>query len=296
MTEPMRPLEALIARWRYVALSCRNLADDAIDAERAAALRAAAVNRDECANELAALLQAAAPPAPQREQLIANLEWVLKRAEEIVRDEHGRDAAYAFTQAWLELPDPDELSSHAPPAPTAEQAITQASLQRIALDFQRARADKWVEIAAQRAIEIEQLQEQLAAAAPPEQTASDLYTPVEILQAGINPAAPPAPTAERIETMVVVTCGQRGFKTILPATDYNRVLAMLSDLAAPPAPTAERIMLAALRHANDEELSTDRGIGAQAVSSFKAGAFWMRGFNAEPTPAAPPERVSEGKE
>jgi hypothetical protein len=59
LSEPVRPLEALIERWRYVALSCRNMADDAIDAERAAALRAAAVNRDECANELTALLQAA---------------------------------------------------------------------------------------------------------------------------------------------------------------------------------------------------------------------------------------------
>jgi hypothetical protein len=44
------------------------MADDAIDAERAAALRAAAVNRDECANELeAALLQTAALPAPTAE-------------------------------------------------------------------------------------------------------------------------------------------------------------------------------------------------------------------------------------
>jgi hypothetical protein len=70
-------------------------------------------------------------------------------------------------------------------------------------------------------------------------------------------------------------------------------LAALLQAAATPAPTAERIMLAALRHANDEELSTDRGIGAQAVSSFKAGAFWMRGFNAEPTPAAPAAPTAE---
>jgi hypothetical protein len=89
------------------------------------------------------------------------------------------------------------------------------------------------------------------------------------------PAAPPAPTAERIETMVVVTCGQRGFKAILPATDYNRVLAMLSGLAAPLAPTAERKWI------------------ASGMTSYTADGEVTGYVN---PPAAPPERVSEGKE
>ncbi len=112
MTEPVRPLEALIAEKIAEWNECANFEAES-NLQYAQAL-------SHCADELAALLQAAAPPAPQEEQRIANLEWVLKRAEEIVRDEHGRDAAYAFTQAWLELPDPDELSAAAPPAPTAE--------------------------------------------------------------------------------------------------------------------------------------------------------------------------------
>jgi len=43
------------------------------------------------------------PPVtePLRER---ELEWVLHRAEEIVRDEHGKDVSYAFVQAWGELP------------------------------------------------------------------------------------------------------------------------------------------------------------------------------------------------
>jgi hypothetical protein len=40
----------------------------------------------------------------QTSQKIAELEWVLARAEDIVAYEHGKDAAYAFTQAWGELP------------------------------------------------------------------------------------------------------------------------------------------------------------------------------------------------
>lgn len=48
----------------------------------------------------------AALPPPQIDivQRLAALEWVLNRAEEIVRDEHGKDAAYSFEQAWGELP------------------------------------------------------------------------------------------------------------------------------------------------------------------------------------------------
>ncbi len=66
---------------------------------------------------LARLESEAAPPAPTAERQVAELEWVLKRAEEIVGYEHGRDAAYAFTQAWGELP--KELSA-APPERVSE--------------------------------------------------------------------------------------------------------------------------------------------------------------------------------
>jgi hypothetical protein len=41
---------------------------------------------------------------PSVELRVKQLEWVLNRAEEIVRDEHGKDAAYAFTEAWGLLP------------------------------------------------------------------------------------------------------------------------------------------------------------------------------------------------
>jgi hypothetical protein len=162
MTEPVRPLEALIDKWRE---------HSGLGSSQAAHAR------QQCADELAALLQAAAPPAPTAEQ------------EQL--------------EAWR--------------AARGQRVINGISLS----------------------------------------------------------AAPPAPTAERIETMVVVTCGQRGFKTILPATDYNRVLAMLSDLAAPPAPTA-----------------------AHTYAPYPDGqciecGTWARDHLC---PAAPPERVSEGKE
>lgn len=48
-----------------------------------------------------ALLQTPEQPVVSREAL----EWVLNRAEEIVAYEHGKVAAYSFTQAWTELPD-----------------------------------------------------------------------------------------------------------------------------------------------------------------------------------------------
>ena len=51
MTEPVRPLEALIAKWRLDAEDGLEDSDTLI----------------ECADELAALLQAAAPPAPTAE-------------------------------------------------------------------------------------------------------------------------------------------------------------------------------------------------------------------------------------
>jgi hypothetical protein len=35
---------------------------------------------------------------------IKELEWVLHRAEEIIRDEYGKNAAYAFVEAWGQLP------------------------------------------------------------------------------------------------------------------------------------------------------------------------------------------------
>ncbi len=35
---------------------------------------------------------------------IKELEWVLNRAEEIIRDEYGKNAAYAFVEAWGQLP------------------------------------------------------------------------------------------------------------------------------------------------------------------------------------------------
>lgn len=58
MTEPVRPLEALIAKWRESAQW-----ESESNMQYAQAL-------DQCADELAALLQAAAPPAPTAEQEI----------------------------------------------------------------------------------------------------------------------------------------------------------------------------------------------------------------------------------
>jgi hypothetical protein len=55
MTEPVRPLEALIAKWRESAQW-----ESESNMQYAQAL-------DQCADELAALLQAAAPPAPTAE-------------------------------------------------------------------------------------------------------------------------------------------------------------------------------------------------------------------------------------
>lgn len=55
-----------------------------------------------------------AKPEPLEVQQLA---WVLDRAEQIVRDEHGKDAAYSFTQAWSELP--KELQIPQPVLPAA---------------------------------------------------------------------------------------------------------------------------------------------------------------------------------
>ncbi len=52
----------------------------------------------------------------QLQQEVRQLEWVLKRAEEILADEHGKVAAYSITKAWGELP--PELHT---PAPSQEQ-------------------------------------------------------------------------------------------------------------------------------------------------------------------------------
>jgi hypothetical protein len=61
MTEPVRPLEALIAQWRESAQW-----ESESNMQYAQAL-------DQCADELAALLQAAAPPAPQDKQTVREL-------------------------------------------------------------------------------------------------------------------------------------------------------------------------------------------------------------------------------
>jgi hypothetical protein len=59
LTEPVRPLEVLVERWRDYAKVSFDDSDWA---------KAAATARLICADELAALLQAAAPPAPTAEQ------------------------------------------------------------------------------------------------------------------------------------------------------------------------------------------------------------------------------------
>jgi hypothetical protein len=181
MTEPVRPLEALIA--------------EKIAEWRSEPNRKTHTHR--MADELAVLLQAAAPPAPlspapcsrcgyngpgyyqpdshacaappaptaEPSGLIGRGESTPMSDEEasaVPDSAHGSVTVNDFVCAVGEMTNEDalrrvkELAAAAPPAPTAE------------LEFQRARADKWVEIAAQRAIEIEQLQEQLAEAAPPE--------------------------------------------------------------------------------------------------------------------------------
>lgn len=63
-------------------------------------------------SELRLQLQAAEVARAQLAALqerLAVMEWVLARAEEIVAYESGKTAAYAFTQAWTELP--KELSA-----------------------------------------------------------------------------------------------------------------------------------------------------------------------------------------
>jgi hypothetical protein len=67
------------------------------------------------------------PPPAESAARVRELEWVLNRAEEIVGYEHGKDAAYSFTQAWGELPKdlqtplkPIEAAS--PPPATPQEA------------------------------------------------------------------------------------------------------------------------------------------------------------------------------
>ncbi len=74
MTEPVRPLEALIvekiAEWRQVAADAKSSERErllALRPELAAVHGEAAHNFNQCANEIAALLHAAAPPAPTAE-------------------------------------------------------------------------------------------------------------------------------------------------------------------------------------------------------------------------------------
>lgn len=67
----------------------------------------------------------AALPPPQIDivQRLAALEWVLNRAEEIVRDEHGKDAAYSFEQAWGELPKTLRTALPRAPEPDLESIV-----------------------------------------------------------------------------------------------------------------------------------------------------------------------------
>ncbi len=73
MTEPVRPLEALIAEWRMKADKAWHVGHDDVEDgvwsyQHEANGRASAMRQ--CADELAALLQAAAPPAPTAEPTI----------------------------------------------------------------------------------------------------------------------------------------------------------------------------------------------------------------------------------
>lgn len=78
-----------------------------------------------------AVSEALPPGTPEEEPTVKcsyeALEWVLNRAEEIVAYEHGKVAAYSFTQAWLELP--DDLHPSAP--------VLQPGLRELAMRLQR---------------------------------------------------------------------------------------------------------------------------------------------------------------
>lgn len=66
-----------------------------------------------------------AAETPISQQLV-QVEWVLKRAEEIVAFESGKVAAYAFTQAWGELP--KELQASPVPAERPSEPSTYAKV------------------------------------------------------------------------------------------------------------------------------------------------------------------------
>lgn len=74
---------------------------------------------------LSALLSSVSPtqePTLRERQF----EWVLERAEAIVRYEHGKDAAYSFTQAWTELPDELKEATSLSPAPQDQSELSEA--------------------------------------------------------------------------------------------------------------------------------------------------------------------------
>jgi hypothetical protein len=87
MTEPVRPLEALIAEkiaeWREKAADCDEYALKEDDVEACSRWTTRSNIYLVCVDELAALLQAAAPPAPTAEQ------WTEKMLSALLDDING---------------------------------------------------------------------------------------------------------------------------------------------------------------------------------------------------------------
>lgn len=58
-------------------------------------------------------------PDDRSGRLIAQLAWVLARAEALIRDQYGTDAASCFTDAWGEVPHALQGESAGPVTPTS---------------------------------------------------------------------------------------------------------------------------------------------------------------------------------
>lgn len=100
MTRKLRPAAELVSDIGSLAFTLRHHSTADI-AEAVTFLRT--VN-PEMFDWLAKLLAAQASPEPA-ERKVKELEWVLNRVYDILRDEHGKSAAYSIDQAWCELPD-----------------------------------------------------------------------------------------------------------------------------------------------------------------------------------------------